>query len=78
MNVNIMYDNVYGNKVKFNIDINVADLENSIMRIRYSLLNSIGSVEFIQFWKWILNLVFEPFLDLFFCFLEHFGLEHPS
>ena len=49
MNVNIMYDNVYGNKVKFNIDINVADLENSIMRIRYSLLNSIGSVEFIQF-----------------------------
>ena len=61
MNVNIMYDNVYGNKVKFNIDINVADLENSIMRIRYSLLNSIGSVEFIQFWKWILNLVFEPF-----------------
>ena len=34
----------YGNKVKFNIDINVADLENSIMRIRYSLLNSIGTV----------------------------------
>ena len=60
----IMYINVYGNKVKFNIDIIIDDLENSIMRIRYSLLNSFGTIEFIPFSNRFLNLIFKP-LDNF-------------
>ena len=52
-----MYINVYGNKVKFDIDIIIDDLENSIMRIRYSLLNSFGTIEFIPF----SNRFFEPY-----------------
>ena len=53
----IMDINVYGNKVKFNIDIIIDDLENSIMRIRYSLLNSFGTIEFIPF----SNRFFKPY-----------------